>query len=397
MNNAALPILDPRTGNPGLIDLWRTVGILQVIFFHVIHGIVRFSPPEDLPGLVTRLPGWMNFGWQAYGVDIIFVVSAFLLTAALLREQSEFGALSLRRFYVGRLSRILPIYYLALILFALGQGNSWGEILGSALFIGYIVSDFNVIPVGWSMEVIILYYLALPWIVMALTRLGRPILWLSLAIIAAALARYAYLVSLPEDPARLFLTMIDTKQASEGGFALYFRPWFRLPAFLMGTLMAYLLAAGLAPRTWATPVIAIALIVAVVWLPVQDRDSAAYQVLSPTGWALYWAFAPVVFARAFGFLLIWSLRRGQTHPWRLPRWVSPFSRHIFVVYLFHMPMLAVAALAVFRTRDVSVLGSATPWQVLATFALTAALSLALALPITRYIERPAQNWLRRFG
>ena len=142
-------LFDESTGNRAFIDLLRTIGILQVVLFHVIHGIVRFAPSDSISGFVDRMPWWMNFAWQAYGVDMIFVISAFLLTWSLILEHNETGRIDLRGFYIRRLSRILPLYYIALILFALGQGNSLWEIVTSALFIGYIVSDFNVIPVGW--------------------------------------------------------------------------------------------------------------------------------------------------------------------------------------------------------------------------------------------------------
>ena len=398
MNKSLLDrLFDPSTGNSGVIDLLRTVGILQVVFFHVIHGIVRFAPTEDIPAFIDRLPGLFNFGWQAYGVDVIFVVSAFLLTWSMLREINETGKISYRRFFISRLSRILPVYYLALFLFALAQGNSWWEILTSALFIGYIAGNTNVIPVGWSMEVMILYYIALPFIVTGLQKVGRPILWLAILVTAAALWRFLFLIGLPEDPSQLFLTMIDTKNSSYGGFELYFRPWFRLPAFLMGTLMAYPLAQGLAPRTYWTPAIALSLIIAIIWLPVQDRDSFAYQMASPIVWAIYWALAPVIFARAFGFLMIWALQRGTEKPWNIPWIWSPFSKNIFSVYLFHMPFLAVAAIAVFRTTDAAALGAAHWAEVVVTFVLTSAIALAFAWPVTRYIERPIQNWLLRFS
>lgn len=388
-------LFDESTGNRAFIDLLRTIGILQVVLFHVIHGIVRFAPSDSISGFVDRMPWWMNFAWQAYGVDMIFVISAFLLTWSLILEHNETGRIDLRGFYVRRLSRILPLYYIALVLFALGQGNSLWEFITSALFIGYIVSDFNVIPVGWSMEVMILYYIALPWIVLALAKLGKPLLWLSLAIIATALWRYAYIVGQPEDPAQLFLTMVETKNASPAGFDLYFRPWFRLPAFLMGTIMAYLIAQNRVPRTIATPIIAIFLIAPLVWLPVQDQASWAYQAINPAIWALYWALAPVIFARAFGFFMVWGLLRGRDSQWKIPPFLTAFSRNIFAVYLFHMPFLAVGAVAVFMTTDPAALGDANALHVLTVFVVTSGLTYLFAWPLTKFVERPIQNWIRR--
>jgi peptidoglycan/LPS O-acetylase OafA/YrhL len=388
-------IFDDSTGNRAFIDLLRTIGILQVVLFHVIHGIVRFAPTGDLPTFIERMPFWMNFAWQAYGVDMIFVISAFLLTWSLLLEHDDTGWIDFRSYYVRRLSRILPLYYIALVAFAIGQGNSVSEIALSALFIGYIVSDYNVIPVGWSMEVMILYYLVLPWILVGLNKARRPVLWLTFAIIAVSVWRYLYLMAQPEDPARLFLTMIETKASSPAGFELYFRPWFRLPALLMGTVLAYLLANRMIPKTWITPVIAVVFIVPILWLPVQDGNSFVYRWMSPALWAIYWALAPVIFARAFGFLMVWGMLRGLESPWKIPAIFRVFSLNIFSVYLFHMPFLAVAAVIVFQSTDVNVLGKATIWHVMAAFAVTSLLTYIVALPVTRYIERPMQQAIRR--
>ena len=390
-------LFDESTGNRAFIDLLRTIGILQVVLFHVIHGIVRFAPSERIAGFIDRLPWWMNFAWQAYGVDMIFVISAFLLTFSLLLEHRENGAISIRGYYDRRLSRILPLYYIALLVFALVQGNSLNEIITSALFIGYIVGDTNVIPVGWSMEVMILYYLALPWIVWLLTKIGRPLLWLSLAIIATALWRYVYLLGQPEDPAAQFLTMVYTKEATQAGFELYFRPWFRLPAFLMGTITAYLIIQNRIPKTAIVPIVAIALMFPILWLPVQDSSSWAYAYLSQDVWALYWALAPVIFARAFGFFMAWGLIKGQDRAWRIHPVLRVFSKNIFAVYLFHMPFLAVAAVIVFMSTDAQALGSAGLLQVLGVFACTAGLTYVFALPLTKFIEVPVQNWLRRLA
>src|SRR5439155_3281316 len=42
------------------------------------------------------------------GVDAFFVLSGFLITALLLREQQETGAISLRKFYIRRSLRLVP-------------------------------------------------------------------------------------------------------------------------------------------------------------------------------------------------------------------------------------------------------------------------------------------------
>ena len=386
----------PETGNTGFIDLLRTIGILQVVLFHVVHGIVRFAPQDSLADFTGRMPGALNFAWQAYGVDTIFLVSAFLLSWSLIAEIHSSGRISLKRFYLGRVGRILPVYYLALILFAIGQGSSWQEILATAFFVTFLFDLTNVVPVGWSMEVMILYFIALPFIISALHRVGRPLLWLSLAIVIIAVWRYVYLVQTSPSPAHIFLVSLSERTATPAMDALYFQPWFRLPAFLMGTLAAYLLGSGLL-KTASWPAMASAFgVIAVLWLPVQNEASWAYTYLPSWVWVLYWAAAPVVFARALAIIMIWGLERGLRVPWRLKGpWVA-FSQMIFPVYLFHMPFLIVGALVAFGGSNVALLANATSVHVVITFAVTALVTLAFAWPIDRYIERPIRARIKQY-
>ena len=46
------------------------------------------------------------------GVDLFFVLSAFLITSLLLRERQQTGGISLRQFYIRRILRIWPLYFL---------------------------------------------------------------------------------------------------------------------------------------------------------------------------------------------------------------------------------------------------------------------------------------------
>jgi hypothetical protein len=39
----------------------RSIAIAHVVLFHVLHGIIRFDPQQDLPAVLSRYPFWMNF------------------------------------------------------------------------------------------------------------------------------------------------------------------------------------------------------------------------------------------------------------------------------------------------------------------------------------------------
>lgn len=57
------------------------------------------------------------FGRGGMGVQLFFVISGFLITTLLLREQERNGRISLRDFYVRRTLRIFPLYYAVLGLY----------------------------------------------------------------------------------------------------------------------------------------------------------------------------------------------------------------------------------------------------------------------------------------
>jgi peptidoglycan/LPS O-acetylase OafA/YrhL len=58
-------------------------------------------------------PGWHELQ-GGYGVTVFFVLSGFLITQLLLREERDTGGVSLWSFYVRRAFRLFPIYYLVL-------------------------------------------------------------------------------------------------------------------------------------------------------------------------------------------------------------------------------------------------------------------------------------------
>ncbi len=78
------------------LDGLRGLAILLVVVYHNFGFINYFF-----------------FGWL--GVDLFFVLSGFLITDILLRSRDRKEGLS--HFYIRRVLRIFPLYYLALLLF----------------------------------------------------------------------------------------------------------------------------------------------------------------------------------------------------------------------------------------------------------------------------------------
>lgn len=148
------------------LDGLRAVSIALVLFSHAMIGVP-----------ITKTHLWNFVGRGDLGVSIFFVISGFLITNLLLREEKKSGRISLRDFYVRRLFRIVPPFYAYLLVvllawyfggFALNRG-AW---LASLLF----VRDYAPVPWdwstghSWSLSIEEQFYLLWPF---ALAMLGR--------------------------------------------------------------------------------------------------------------------------------------------------------------------------------------------------------------------------------
>jgi peptidoglycan/LPS O-acetylase OafA/YrhL len=103
---AAKPIeADDRFYFPELDGL-RFVAFMMVFLFH------RGIPESLLIRLVGRQAGWAFLFNGGYGVQLFFILSGYLITSLLLREEARYGRISLRAFWIRRILRIWPLYYL---------------------------------------------------------------------------------------------------------------------------------------------------------------------------------------------------------------------------------------------------------------------------------------------
>lgn len=95
------------------LDGWRAIAILGVLVCHGSDALFNNSGlyPSD------RWYGLTRYG--AFGVDIFFGLSGFLICTRLLQERRRDGDISLAGFYIRRAFRILPPYLTYLIIVGL--------------------------------------------------------------------------------------------------------------------------------------------------------------------------------------------------------------------------------------------------------------------------------------
>jgi peptidoglycan/LPS O-acetylase OafA/YrhL len=109
-----------------------------------------------------------------YGVHIFFVISGFLITYLLISEHNQAGKINIKNFYLRRILRIWPVYYLAMILgiFVLPNLLSSFHFCGSYWMNLTFLNNFNAlqnntcfspnITVSWSVAIEEQFYLFWP-------------------------------------------------------------------------------------------------------------------------------------------------------------------------------------------------------------------------------------------
>jgi peptidoglycan/LPS O-acetylase OafA/YrhL len=161
------------------LDGLRALAILFVLFR---HGVRPFWTEGEA---LLPVGGWdagipLINGWV--GVDLFFVLSGFLITHHICgRYRRRDGRIDFRDYLWRRVLRIVPAYYVVLLVVALGLVPYLQIEPGlMALRIGYhllFLQDYlpsNILATFWSLGVEEKFYLLSPLLLVAVFRLRRP-------------------------------------------------------------------------------------------------------------------------------------------------------------------------------------------------------------------------------
>ncbi|MBN9413783.1 MAG: acyltransferase [Candidatus Eremiobacteraeota bacterium] len=97
------------------LDAVRTFACFFPISTHLLWevSVDRLAAQPDLQGLPMAVLAFL-FGNGIFGVRLFMAMSGFLITYLMLRELESTGGFSLRNFYVRRILRIWPCYFIVL-------------------------------------------------------------------------------------------------------------------------------------------------------------------------------------------------------------------------------------------------------------------------------------------
>ncbi|MDR6306192.1 peptidoglycan/LPS O-acetylase OafA/YrhL [Nitrobacter vulgaris] len=167
------------------LQIARGLAALGIVYFHSWVSIMRY--PEGTGHPISALQHW-----GFLGVNFFFALSGFVIS--LVVSKPEFSA---RSFFIKRLFRLFPIYWVILWLFvSIGhstrgpvESETWGYLLYSAALLP--TTSMPYLDVAWSLQHEVLFYIAAVLIV--------PILGLrGLAVTLAISAIAAFYFDIPE-------------------------------------------------------------------------------------------------------------------------------------------------------------------------------------------------------
>ena len=144
------------------LDILRAVAIMSVVLMHMYFNYVNYYFPELKQTLLSDLISPMGIT----GVEIFFVLSGFLIGNILIKDaKTGLTKAKLKRFYLRRWFRTLPLYYLVLFLkiFYETQPFPWTTLV---FLQNYFPEDLKYHPISWSLTIEEWFYICLPWVIL---------------------------------------------------------------------------------------------------------------------------------------------------------------------------------------------------------------------------------------
>lgn len=298
------------------IDALRGIAILLVILTHISSTIIKPSL-SILRLIATR---------GMFGVQLFYVVSALTLFLSM-QQRSQVEKRPTLNFFIRRIFRIVPLFYLAVIAYTINMGTGpnywapggidWWQYLLTLLFLnGWHPEAINaIVPLGWSIAIEMSFYPFIPFLYGKLKNVGGAVIFIlaSLTLQVALTAVY-----------KPILLQHVTGYIVQAYFYLWF--FSQLPIFGLG-ILAWLTLRNYQPASSKS--LGNAFLLTFVFMFVTFLTTNTYLDLMPMHF--FYGIAFVVLAAGLYFNPV----RLFVNPFT--QWIGKISYSLYLVHFIFLP------------------------------------------------------------
>ncbi len=353
------------------IDGLRFVAILMVYLFHLrgyllVNGLPYAADPSL--SLAARVLEQGN-----YGVQLFFVISGFVLALPFASHHLRGSkTVSLRAYFLRRLTRLEPPYALSMLLFFVmsvvyvGQSASalLPHLAASLIYLHNVIYGTGSLinSVAWSLEVEIQFYILVPLLAQLFAirnKVPRRLATVGL-IVAAMVFQW---IAIPAADARLSISILNYLQFFLFGFLLadvYLSEWRSEPTQIPAWDLVSCLGWPLLPVLWHYPDVS------------------------------RWLFPPITFALYCAtFRGVWSRKLFSN------RWITTIGGMCYTIYLLHYPIISFVGRHTIKLRVTNDFDTGFVWQ----FLLITPILIAACAVYFYLVEKPCMrsDWPKRLA
>ncbi len=406
-------LTEDSSGTFYLINGLRFFGMIWILIAHTVFVYSLYNGKEIFFQSLESAPFYLWWIWNAdKAVDLFFVVSGFLISIMLLKEQNKTGAIQLKRFYFRRYLRLTPLYAVIAIIFWASGARNHEWIWANLLYVNnFLHPDNMALQWTWTLAVEEQFYLLLPLILIFIAKSPQRSFMQTMLglLVLSLLIRFGVLYYYDELWNSNYRDMLSDKVISMTFYGkLYDNLATRFGPLIVGVIAGYGYCFHQhAIQNWARAttyrpltlnILSMAVIVFFMYFPIMDTRYSE----SSNGLRLYIVFHRTIFSIAFAWFMMsvfLQLSHVRFFSWfySLKIW-NPLGQLTYSIYLIHLMVILVVVHPL--NKYIQTLDLHPAQAMLSTVGLGAILSLILSIIIGilcwLLIEKPFLNMRELF-
>jgi len=397
-------------GHDPVVDGVRALAILWVISYHLVLFHLGSFTAEAVTVATGTWTQWTSRGDM--GVDLFFVISGYLIGGILFAEYRSTGTVLVRRFYVRRFLRLIPVYIVAMLVGLYFVHNipreailmEFPPFMNADMMWTNLLYVNNFLPINrqymgwcWSLAIEEQFYLLFPAFLLLVMRVSRPLRTLGALLILSGVVRWLVIDRHGFVPP---FRDLPNMQSWVDRFTIEYQNLYtRYGALLAGVIGAYLMTfhrervSRFFSRTAAVDALGLVSIAIIVPASYVALSSPLFDALP--GWVnkLYYSHHRDLFSVAVMFLILAAIHASGVlgrHLRRVLSWqvLFPVAQISYSLYLVHEMVM----LWLFPKTATLFGPSLGPYGTMAAAAaISLVLSVALATLLYLFVEQPSMR------